>query len=242
MVGARAASKDGMARAHGLAAALAAEGVLVVSGGAVGIDRAAHVGAMSAGRPTLAALAPGLDAPYPARHRPLFDAIVAAGGTLVSALPPGTDLQKWHFPARNKIMAALVHAVVVVECGATSGSMITAQAAAGLGKLVAACPGSPGTDALIAAGAALCESAADVLAALDGRPRAPVVPRPPPESEAARALAGLDLREPRSAERVADAAGLPVLVAARALSSLHHDGLARLAPGGRYLLAAHAAP
>lgn len=242
IVGARAATGHGLARARLLAAELSAAGVRVVSGGAVGIDAAAHRGALdAAATPTAAVLAPGLDAPYPAHHRPLYEAIVAAGGTLVSAVPPGTAVQRWQFPARNEVMAALVDAVVIVECRPGSGTMTTARAAARLGRLVAAMPGSTGGEALLARGAATVERGNDLIEALAGRPRHAQIALPDAASDEGRAFAALDAAEARAPEAIGALAGLPALVAARALLALELDGLALPAPGGRYLRAAHAA-
>ncbi len=241
IVGARAASGGAMARTVDLAAELTGRGALVISGGAIGIDAAAHLGALRAGGPTVAVVAPGLDAPYPQRHEGLFAEVVATGGALFSIVPPGTLVQKWHFPARNHVIAALADAVVVTECGPISGSAITARAARSLGKVVLACPGSPGGDALCAAGAALCEHAGDIFAALAGRPRLLEVTAPEADGDAARTLAALDPIEARNVESIAAAAGLSVRLAARSLSELELSGLAVAVPGARYLRSAAAA-
>jgi DNA processing protein len=238
LVGARAASGAAMARTADLSADLSRRGALVISGGAIGIDSAAHLGALRAGLPTLAVVAPGLDDPYPARNARMFEDIVSVGGALLSSIPPGTPVQKWHFPARNHVIAALADAVVVTECGALSGSTITARAARALGRAVGASPGSTGTDALVAAGAALVEHADDVFAALAGRPRQPQVAAPDPGSSAALVLEALDLLEPRGLEAVAARTGLPVRRCASALSELELSGLTVAVPGGRFLKSA----
>jgi DNA processing protein len=227
-----------MARARELARGLAEHGILVASGGAVGIDAAAHVGALVAGRPTLALLASGLDAPYPARHRPLFDEIVTRGGALLTSFAPGVPPRRWQFPRRNELLAALADLVIVVESASASGSHYTAVAARRMGRGLAACPGTPGNEILLAQGAALVESVDDVLAALDGRPRRRTVALPPPDGDAARAYAALDPIDPRGAERVASLSGLPALVASRALCALELDGLALAVAGGRFIRAA----
>jgi DNA processing protein len=240
LVGSRAASRTGMARAEVLGAELARAGALVVSGGAIGIDAAAHRGALLGRGPTLAIVAPGLDNPYPEQNRPLFDQILRQGGALASMVPPGAPVQKWHFPARNHVIAALADAVVVVECGARSGSTITARAAATLGKKVAACRGSLGTDQLIAAGAAPIDSAADLLALVAGRRRVAEGTPPPVDTPAAKVYSVLDGREARGLDRLCAAAGLPVPTALSALCELELAGLALAVPGGRYLRAATA--
>jgi DNA processing protein len=161
---------------------------------------------------------------------------------LLSIVAPGSPVQKWQFPARNHVIAALADAVVVVECGPLSGSTITARAGRALGRVVGACPGSPGTDALIGAGAALCERADDVFAALAGQPRRPELPQPEAGSAAARVLAALDLGEARHAEAVAAVTGLPLRACSSALSELELTGLAIAVPGARFLKSAAAVP
>jgi DNA processing protein len=157
-----------MDRAHALATHLAAAGVRVVSGGALGIDGAAHRGALA----STVVLGSGIDVLYPARHAQLFHQVVASGGALVSMFPAGTTPRRGTFVRRNALISALADAVIVVEADVRSGSLITAQVAREQGRVVAAYPGSPGTQALLAAGAALVESGDDVLALLEGRVRA----------------------------------------------------------------------
>jgi len=235
IVGARAARGQGMAVAHQMAADLSAAGALVVSGGAVGIDSAAHRGALDAGRPTVAVLAGGLDAPYPGRNRPLFDQIVAQGGALVATEPPGTPPLRRLFVARNAVIAGLCDAVVVVEADAGSGSMHTARAALAAGRTLAAVPGSPACEALLAQGAALVESAADLMEARAGRPRQPSARLPEPGSRAAMVLEALDGEAPRTGAAVAAQSGLALRDTARALAGLELEGLALLLPGQAYL-------
>jgi DNA processing protein len=238
IVGARAATGHGMARARELARDLAAGGALILSGGAVGIDAAAHAGALEAGAPTVAVLATGLDAPYPARHRPLFDEIVRRGGALVTPFQPRVPVRRWHFPRRNRVLAALADAVVIVEAAAGSGSLYTARAARDYGRVVAAFPGTAGAEALLAQGAAVVERAADVLAALAGSPRAPLAELPPAGSDEARVLAALDGGRPRDAGALAATSGIAPARLARALLALELDGLAVPVPGGRHLRSA----
>ncbi len=228
VVGSRAASARGVERAGALAADLAARGAVVVSGGAVGIDAAAHAGA---GGRTVAVLASGLDRPYPSRNAALFADIVAAGGALASPFPEGTPVRRWQFLRRNEVIAALADAVVVVEARARSGALHTARAATRISKVVGACPGSPGTDALLGAGAAWIETGDDVLAALAGTPRR--LERRAPEG-GDEAVAWGALEGPADADTVAARAGISVLRAARALAALELDGLATALPGGRW--------
>jgi DNA processing protein len=178
VVGARRASPYGLEVARSLGRGLAAAGVTVLSGMALGVDAAAHAGALEAG-PTIAVLAGGADRPYPARHARLYERI-RRDGVAISELPPGLPPWRWSFPARNRIIAALTCVTVVVEAGERSGSLITADFAAQLGREVGAVPGrvtSPlaaGTNSLLGAGAALVGGAGDVLdlvAAQGGRLR-----------------------------------------------------------------------
>jgi DNA processing protein len=178
IVGARRATPYGLEQARGLGRGLAASGLAVVSGMALGVDAAAHVGALEAGGLTLAVLACGPERPYPASKRRLHERIVATGA-VVAELPPGTPPRRWCFPARNRIIAALAQATVVVEAGERSGSLITAGQAADLGREVAAVPGlvtapvAAGANALIADGARLVRGAHDVLELLFGASLAP---------------------------------------------------------------------
>ena len=183
IVGSRSASPYGIASADRLARELAACGVTVVSGLAIGIDAAAHRGALAAGGRTIAVLGCGIDQVYPSRHGKLA-AAVAEAGAVVSELPIGTPPEAHQFPRRNRIVAGLSLGVVVVEAGERSGSLITARLALEQGRDVLAVPGEIGLERtrgphrLIRQGATLVESAADVLeSALPWR-----VPGPAPRS------------------------------------------------------------
>jgi DNA processing protein len=172
IVGTRAPSDDGRRRARRLAEALGRSGVCVVSGLALGIDGAAHEGALAAGAPTIGVLGGGHGRFFPPRHRELGARIVAAGGAVVSPFAPETDPRPWMFLARNAVIAALADAVVVVEAAARSGALNTAGHAADRGIPVLAFPGdverpkAAGCNALIRDGATLVRDADDVLAAL----------------------------------------------------------------------------
>jgi len=159
-----------MTRAHAIARHLAHRGVQVVSGGALGIDGAAHRGALAGQGGTTVVLGTGIDVAYPVRHAPLFEQVVASGGAVVSQFPPGTQPRRFTFVARNKVIAALADVAIVVEADVRSGSLSTAKAARDLGRLVCAWPGSAGCERLIASGAATVESLDDVDAALAGQP------------------------------------------------------------------------
>jgi len=170
VVGSRAPTPAGRQVAFALGRDLAAAGLVVVSGLARGIDGAAHEGALSTGL-TTAVLGCGVDRPYPPEHRPLA-ARVARSGVVVSEFPPATAPHAHHFPLRNRLISGLAAAVVVVEAADRSGSLITARWALEQGRDVLAVPGSVlsgrsrGCHALIRDGAALVESAEDVLAEL----------------------------------------------------------------------------
>jgi len=174
LVGARNASANGQRMAEALATELAGQAITIVSGMARGIDAAAHEGALHVGR-TVAAVAGGLDQPYPPEHADL-QARIAAGGAVVTEAPWGTAPQSRHFPRRNRIIAGLSLGVVVVEAALRSGSLITARLAQDANREIFAVPGSPldprcrGCNDLIRQGAHLTESAADVLAQLPDHP------------------------------------------------------------------------
>jgi DNA processing protein len=171
IVGSRAASRTSLERAHAVARHLAARGVHVVSGGALGIDGAAHRGALAGGGTTTVVLGCGVDVLYPVRHAPLCSQIVASGGTLVGLQPDGTLPRPGMFPQRNPLIAALADVVIVVEADERSGSLSTASAGRRFGRVVAAWPGSRGCEHLLAAGAAIIENETDAELALAGTPR-----------------------------------------------------------------------
>src|SRR5512132_3082459 len=172
IVGARRTDEYGADLAHELAAGLARAGVSVVSGGARGVDAAAHEGALSPGGHTVAVLGTGIDVVYPAGHAELFERIVASGGALVSEQPDGTPGFKANFPARNRIVSGMSDAVVVVRADARSGALVTAAWARSQGVPVLAVPGdvrdplTAGPLRLLRDGARVAASAGDVLAAI----------------------------------------------------------------------------
>ncbi len=179
MVGSRNPTPQGELNARQFAQALAAQGICVVSGLALGIDGAAHAGALEGGGLTLAVVGTGLDRVYPSRHRALAHRI-AGQGALLSEFPLGTPALAHHFPQRNRLIAGLSRATLVVEANLQSGSLITARLAAEQGKDVLAIPGSihspqsRGCHALIHQGARLVTSVQDVLDELGGLAPAPV--------------------------------------------------------------------
>lgn len=239
VVGTRRCTAGGAQVAGRFGAGLADAGLMVVSGLALGVDGAAHRGALAAAGVPLGVVGSGLDVVYPARHRQLWSE-VAEHGVLVTEAPLGAAPERWRFPARNRIIAALSLAVVVVESGARGGSMSTAAEAAERGVPVLAVPGSvladqsAGTNQLLFDGAAVARDVADVLAALGvrvptSRPRRSEqeVPTGP-----AGAVGAVLSAVPATVEQVASAADVSVTQALTALARLEAAGAARRVPGG----------
>jgi len=191
VVGGRRASPLRRAAARSLGAGLAGAGWCVVSGGAVGVDATAHAGALDAGGRTVVVLGCGLDFPYPRANTGLFARVRAAGGTLVSEYPPATRPRAANFLPRNRLLAALSAAVVVVEAAEDSGSLSTARAAGSRGAgHILVLPGAPwdpgaaGCNQLIRDGATLVRSLTDILeelASTPGMSRLDPVAGPDPE-------------------------------------------------------------
>jgi DNA processing protein len=177
IVGARSATPQGLDNAREFAAELARRGLSITSGLALGVDGAAHAGALDVNGTTIAVCGNGLDRVYPARHRELAHRI-AASGLLVSEFPPGTSPRAENFPRRNRLISGLSLGVLVVEAARESGSLITARLAAEQGRDVFAIPGSihnplaRGCHALIRQGARLVENADDIFEELAPQLRA----------------------------------------------------------------------
>jgi DNA processing protein len=227
IVGARAASTAKGRLAHDVAASSARNGFAIVSGGALGIDAAAHRGAIEAGGSTFAILGCGLDVLYPDRHAALYAEVAATGG-LISEYEPGTRPLARNFPKRNRIIAALAEKVLVVEAGFASGALITARVAAKLGREVLAIPGSPGTDELIATGAARPIADADALGrVLAGQPPAARVA----PARFAALLVELQRGDGRPAE-LAVRLRLPLADTLALIGEAELDGLICRRPGG----------
>ena len=169
IVGTRVADQDALELAHDLAADLAGQGRAIVSGGALGIDGAAHRGALSVRGATVVVLPTGFQPVYPPEHAGLFHEVVAGGGALVTEQPDRLAPHAGTFLARNRIIAALAERVVVVQAPARSGALSTAAAARKLEKPVFAVPYAPweargaGFMSLVRAGAQICTSTRDVL-------------------------------------------------------------------------------
>ncbi len=250
IVGSRRPSRHGRDLARSLALEVAAAGLPVVSGMAMGIDAAAHEGALGAGGLTVAVLGSGVNVPYPPRSSSLYEEIVERG-LVLSELPPGTTARRWTFPARNRIMAALGRMTVVVEARERSGSLITATMAEELNREVGAVPGrvgsSPaaGTNALLHDGAHVIRGGRDVLDALigpgAGRDRIATRRGPAVEAELA-AVLDLIERGASSADALARASGLEPGPLAAALVRLELSGYLRSDSSGRYARTTLAAP
>lgn len=244
VVGTRHCTAGGAHIAGRFGAGLADAGLTVISGLALGVDGAAHRGTLAADGQPVGVVGSGLDVVYPARHRVLWGD-VADRGVLVGEAPLGARPERWRFPARNRIIAALSIAVVVVESGGRGGSMTTADAATDRGVPVLAVPGSVlaeqsvGTNRLISEGAPVARDVADVLAAL-GVHVPPGTPRlfdPPAAVGAAPtgpagAVAQVLSTVPASIEHIAAAADLSVADTVTALARLEATGAVRRVPGG----------
>ncbi|MER6538216.1 DNA-processing protein DprA [Streptomyces sp. 900105755] len=214
LVGARACTEYGAHMAAVLAAGLAERGWVVVSGGAYGVDGAAHRGALGAGGATVAVLACGVDRPYPRGHTELINRI-AEQGLVVGELPPGEHPTPSRFVLRNRVIAALTRGTVVVEAAHRSGSLVTARAAQRLGRFTMGVPGpatsglSAGVHELLRGEAALVTDAAEVvelvgdMGELAPARRGPVLPRDLLEPAARQVLAALPGNRAASPEEVA---------------------------------------
>lgn len=235
VVGTRDATPYAIDVAHDIGRGLGAAGITTVSGMALGVDGAAHRGALGVRGPTIAVLAGGPDVPYPRRHLDLHRQI-AASGLVIAELPPGQRPYRWSFPARNRVMAGLARMTVVVEAGEASGTLITADFAVALGRTLGVVPGrvstraAAGSNRLLREGAAVVRDASDVLDELFGigagpAPTATIAAEPGIDPVERRLLdaveSSLDL------EGTATFAGLPVSETRAALARLEARGLVR---------------
>ncbi|PTV95888.1 DNA processing protein [Rhodobacter aestuarii] len=255
LVGARNASSLGLRMARKLAEELGKEGFTVVSGLARGIDAAAHEAALPTG--TIAVTAGGIDVIYPQENKALAEKI-AKMGLRLSELPPGVEPQARHFPQRNRIIAALSRATLVVEAAARSGSLLTARMALDYGREVMAVPGHPmdarasGCNMLIRDGATLIRGAEDVLEALGAPPEtikpvksktaphspapAPAAPAPPPQTAPKTSLRNRLLAllgpAPTPEDAVIRDLGTDAATLSRELLALEIEGTVTRHPGG----------
>jgi DNA processing protein len=167
VVGTRRCTRYGLDLAIAFGVSIARAGWATVSGLARGIDAAAHRGCLEAGGHAVAVLGSGVDVCYPAENRPLYDRVLASGGSVVSEYPPGTPPDRWRFPARNRIIAALSAAVVVVEAAETGGALITARLAAEMGRPVFVVPGDVDRPASVGCNRLIKDGAHPVLGPRD---------------------------------------------------------------------------
>ncbi len=254
VVGARAATPYGTHVASVFSSDLAAAGWTVVSGGAFGIDAAAHAGALAAGGVTVGVLACGVDVAYPPRHDALF-ARIGADGLLVSEVPPGAAPHRTRFLVRNRVIAALTRGTVVVEAAVRSGALSTAHEAERLGRLVLVVPGpvtsdmSAGVHRELRRGALAVTSAAEIIEAvgdlgvdLAPEPVGRADPRDGLDHLAARVLDAVPARRPATLDSVARTAGVTPAETAAALGLLELSGFVRLGTDGWSLARQPGAP
>lgn len=247
IVGSRNATRAGLDHARQFAGELSRRGLVITSGLALGIDGAAHAGALDSGFPTIAVVGCGLDRLYPSQHRKLAHRIIEQG-LIVSEYPPGTQARAAYFPQRNRIISGLGRGVLVVEASLRSGSLITARTALEQGREVFAIPGSVhspvarGCHQLIKQGARLVETADDVLEELGTwwsmHQRLPAEP----SRSTTPGTSGLDTREiavfealgydPQSTDALSLATGLPADQLMQSLLLLELEGLVNAVPGG----------
>ncbi len=248
IVGARRCTYLGREVAATLAADISAKGWVVISGLARGVDAAAHRAALRLGL-TAAVLGGGLARPYPAAHRMLSNEIVQRGGLLLSEYPPSASPRPYHFPERNRLISGLSRAVVVVEAGARSGSLITARMALEQGRDVMAVPGpvsspvSRGCHSLIKQGAALIETASDIFEALGvdvadtpgaGRGRDDALPKPisePSDPALAKLLSAVGCAL-TTLDQIMATVGMPAQRVIQQLAELELGGFVQQLPGG----------
>jgi DNA processing protein len=237
IVGSRNATPQGVANAERFARAFSEAGLTIASGLALGIDAAAHRGALEGAGSTVAVLGCGVDVVYPQRNADLYDA-VAAHGALISEFPLGSPPVAANFPRRNRLISGLARGVLVVEAALASGSLITARLAAEQGREVFAIPGSihsplsKGCHALIREGAKLVESAQDVLDEL----KVPALAAAPmsPQAEKGHALLAHLGHDPCNVDTLCQRSGLTPDTVSAMLLELELAGMVAALPGGRY--------
>jgi DNA processing protein len=238
IVGSRAASPYAIDVAERLAADLAVRGLVIVSGLARGVDSAAHRGALSVEQSTIAVLGSGADVVYPPEHETLARAI-EPHGLIASELVPGTRPLPQFFPQRNRIISGLSRAVVIVEAGERSGSLITARCALEQGRDVFAVPGNilsgrnRGGHALLRDGAKIVETADDILEEMGDGSRAPSAGRVPAPADPL--LACLPPGEPCDLDGISERSGLSPARLLPRLLELELQGLVRRAGSGRFV-------
>lgn len=245
IVGSRRATIYGKSIAERIARDLAAHGLTVVSGGARGIDTAAHKGALAAGGRTIAFLGCGIDVSYPAENKKLFEAITESGA-VVSEFPLGSNPEPWRFPPRNRLISGMSLGVLVCQSPEASGALITAGYAAEQGKDTYAVPGNVddernrGCHKLIQEGALLVQEAADILRELGLETESEEGSRQlalPVEAlnEQERDIASLLSLEPMPVDEIIEKTGLPAQMVSGTLTVLEMKNVVRRVPGNAYV-------
>jgi len=248
IVGTRRADDEALDFAYELARDAVLRGLVVVSGGAVGVDRAAHEGALEGGGRTVVVLPTGLDAPYPPANRDLFARVIDAG-CLLTEVPDGTEAQRGRFLTRNRLVAALGRSTVVVQAPARSGALSTARMATRLGRRVFVVPASPwdprgsGNLRLLRQGARICANVGDVLSEFALGAGGGAANRST-ENERSQEYDNLSLSEQkildslrgraRHPEDLCQRTGIPAFEVQRSILQLLVRGLIEEKPGGRY--------
>ena len=246
IVGSRRATPYGLSIAEKIARDLAGCGLTIVSGGARGVDTAAHKGALAASGRTIAFLGCGVDVGYPAENRKLYD-VIAENGAVLSEFPFGATPELWRFPPRNRLISGMSLGVLICQSPAASGALITAGYAAEQGKDVYAVPGNVDDDrnrgchALIKDGAKLVECADDILSELGLRQadeegtRQLALPIESLKNENERKIAALLSLEPLQVDEIIEKTGLPAPLVAGTLTILEMKNVARRVPGNAYV-------
>ncbi len=247
VVGSRSATPQGLENARAFSKTLADSGFCIISGLALGIDAAAHEGALRSdtGSGTIAVIGTGIDRVYPASNKKLAH-LITGNGCIVSEFPLGTVAAASNFPRRNRLIAALGQACLVVEAAPASGSLITARLAGELGRDIFAIPGSihapqyKGCHALIKQGAKLVECAQDILEELQPQSLAPTqiapataAPTSSPSESHARLLEALG-HEPATLDQLISRCNMAADAVLAMLTELSLDGVVTNLPGGRY--------
>ncbi|MGI6216790.1 MAG: DNA-processing protein DprA [Coriobacteriales bacterium] len=250
IVGARKATPYGLTCAERFASMAAQMGICVISGGAIGCDQASHKGALKEGGATVVVMGSGADVAYPKHGKPLFDKVVDSGGAIISELPWGTPPLRWAFVKRNRIIAGLAKAVLIVEAGLPSGTFTTADFAIGFGREVLVVPGSifsresAGSNKLLEEGAtpivgddcfraAMDRIFSGISVSLEGKPGVSVN-LPLAATKQQSSMVRMLLASPLRTEELAYALRLSVLDTVKDLSRLETAGIVVRYPDGRF--------
>ena len=222
IVGTRRCTRYGVDLAESFGRAVALSGWTTVSGLARGIDAAGHRGSLRAGGHAVAVLGCGVDVCYPRENKPIYDSILDSGGAIVSEYPAGTPPARWRFPARNRLIAAMSAAVVVVEAARTGGALITARLAAEIGRLVLVVPGDVDREASEGCNRLIRDGAHPVLGGEDLISELSLVLGPPQTKPSSRSIPASGLR----IEQLADLWGITISEVLAEVGRLELSGLA----------------